>query len=111
MNNTSLNQSTSFNGKLILEAYKQTEIRAEIKSGWATPNQRSCLKGLKVLFDARLSDNVLVPAGSTAFIKEESLHTQPWAKNKLKCDSLTEEFIIVNMNEVEYVEPPHGGAA
>jgi hypothetical protein len=106
-----LSTPSSFNGKLVLEAYLQTEIKAEIRSGWATVNQKSTLKGLKVLVQATLQDGTVVPAGSTAYIKEEFLHTQPWAKNKLKSDTLPGEFILATMNEVEYIVPPNGDAA
>jgi hypothetical protein len=106
-----LTQPNSFNNKLILEAYKHTEIKSEVRSGWATPGQKNSLKGLKVLIQATLSDGTLVPAGSTAFIKEEFLHNSPWAKAKLKSDTLSGEFIIVTMNEIEYIAPPEGTAA
>jgi len=106
-----LKKPTSFNGKLVLEAYKHTELKAEIKSGWASVNQRNSLKGLTVLIRAVLPDGTLVPAGSTAYIKEESLHTQPWAKAKLKSDTLKEEFILVGMDQVEYFDPPADDAA
>lgn len=106
-----LSSPSSFNNKLILEAYSQTEVKAEIRSGWATVSQKNNLKGLRVLVQATLNDGTFVPAGSTAYIKEEYLHTQPWAKNKLKCETLPGEFIIVTMNEVEYVAPPEGTVA
>ncbi len=107
-----LTNSTSFNNKLVLEAYRHTELKAEAKSGWiAMADQKKNLKGLKVLVQATLPDGTLIPAGSTAFIKEESLHTQPFAKNKLKCETLPGEFILVTMNEVEFISPPEGGAA
>jgi len=106
-----MQQPNSFNGKLILEAYKHTDVKAEVRSGWAMPGQRNALKGLKVLIQATLSDGTVVPYGSTAFLKEESLHVAPWAKNKLKSDTLPGEFIIVTMNEVEYITPPEGNVA
>lgn len=106
-----LTNSSTFNNKLIVEAYKHAELKAEIKNGWAMASQKNNLKGLKVLIRAVLSDGTIVPAGSTAFIKEESLHTQVWAKNKIKSDTLPGEFILVTMNEVEYIDPPNGDAA
>lgn len=106
-----LNKSSSFNGKIILEAYTHTEVKADIRSGWATINQKTSLKGLTVLIQAILSDGTIIPSGSTAYIKEELLHTQPWAKNKLKSDTLSKEFIIVGMNEIEYIDPPFEGNA
>lgn len=101
-----LDQTNSFNGKIVVEAYKHTEIKAEIRSGWASPQQKNNLKGLRVLVQARLADGTVIPVNSTAYIKEELLHTQPWAKNKLKSDTLKEEFILVTMNEIEYISPP-----
>lgn len=104
-------QSRSFNNKLILEAYKHTEVKSEVKSGWATPGQKNTLKGLKVLVNASLPDGTMALAGSIAYIKEESLHTMPWAKNKLKADTLSCEFIIVNINDVEFITAWSGDAA
>jgi hypothetical protein len=106
-----LTKPSSFNNKLILEAYAHTDVKAEVKHGWATPNQKTVLKGLKLLVQMTLSDGTHIPAGSTAYLKEESLHTQQWAKNKLKSDTLPGEFILVTMNEVEYIVPPEDGAA
>ena len=102
---------TSFNGKLILEAYTHTEIRSEGNKGWIQAAQKNNLKGLKVLVNAVLTDGTEIVAGSTAYIKEELLHTQPWAKNKMKSDTLPGEFILVTTNEVEYISPPSGSAA
>ncbi len=106
-----LSSPSSFNNKLILEAYRHTEIRPEGNKGWVQAAQKNNLKGLKVLVQATLSDGTVVPAGSMAYIREESLHTQPWSKNKLKSDTLPGEFILVTMNEVEFISPPEGGAA
>jgi hypothetical protein len=88
-----LTQPNSFNNKLILEAYKHSEVKAEIRSGWASVSQKSSLKGLKILVQATLLDS------------------QPFAKNKFKSDTLPGEFILVTMNEVEYITPPEGAAA
>ena len=106
-----LNKTSSFNNKLILEAYTHTEIRPEGSKGWITVSQKNNLKGLKVLVQATLPDGTIVPAGSTAYLREDFLHTSPAAKNKLKSDTLPGEFILVTMNEVEYISPPEGGAA
>ncbi len=104
-----LNKASSFNNKLILESYKHTEIRPEGNKGWVQAAQKNSLKGLKVLIQAVLSDGTIVLKNSTAFIKEESLYTCVWAKAKLKCDTIPVEFILVNMAEVEYIEPPREG--
>jgi hypothetical protein len=106
-----LTHPSSFNNKLIVEAYKHTEIRPEGNKGWVQASQKNNLKGLKVLIQSVLSDGTIVPAGSTAYLKEEFLHSSPAAKNKLKSDTLPGEFILVTMSEVEYLDPPEGGAA
>ena len=106
-----LNKTSSFNNKLILEAYTHTEIRPEGNRGWVQAAQKNNLKGLKVLVQANLPDGTVVPVGSTAYLREDFLHTSPAAKNKLKSDTLPGEFILVTMNEVEYISPPEGGAA
>lgn len=106
-----LSKASSYNNKLILQAYIHTEIRAEGNKGWIQASQKNNLKGLKVLIQAILSDGTVVPAGSTAYLKEELLHSAPFAKNKLKCDTLPGEFILVTMGEVEYLVPPDENTA
>ena len=106
-----LDKPTSFNGKLVLEAYTQTEIRSDTSRGWTGVVQKNNLKGLKVLVQADLPNGDFITAGSTAFIREELLMTQAWAKTKFKSDTLPGEFILVTMNEVEYISPPGGNAA
>jgi len=96
----------SHNGKLILEAYEQTGLKTQIKSGWATVSQKNELVGLKVLVNALLPDGIEIVAGSLAYIKEESLSTQPWAKARYKTKDSLGEFIIANISDVEYTSPP-----
>lgn len=103
-------QATSF-GKLILEAYQQKELRSEYRNGIAVPGQKNTLKGLKVLVQATLSDGTVIPKNSIAYLKEEVLYSNPMAKNKLKCDTLPVEFIIVTTDNIEYIEPPRNEAA
>lgn len=107
-----LDNPCSFNNRLIVEAYKaEGGLRSEIRNGFATVSQKNNLKGLKVLISASLSDGTYVPAGSTAYIKEELLSTQPWAKNILQSDTLKTQFITVALSDVEYIAPPTGEAA
>ena len=101
---------SSFNNKLVLEAYKHTEIRPECNKGWIVAGQKNNLKGLKVLVQAVLSDGTIVLKNSTAFVKEESLQHKLWSKNKLKCDTIPVEFILVTMNDVEWIDPPIEGS-
>jgi uncharacterized protein (UPF0254 family) len=106
-----LSKASSFNNKLILESYKHTEIRPEGNKGWITAGQKNSLKGLRVLLDAELPNGDKILAGSKAWVKEDSLHTAVWAKDIRKCDFIPGEFILVTMNEVEFISPPEGGAA
>ena len=105
-----LSKASSFN-KLIVESYIHKGLESELRGGIARPTQKNTLKGLKLLVQANLNDGTVAPSGSTVFIKEELLHTSPSMKNKLRCDTLPGEFIIVNLQDVEYIEPPQGESA
>lgn len=105
-----LSQACSFN-KLIVEAYQYKGLESEFKGGIARPVQKNNLKGLRVLIQANLADGTIVPVNSIAYIKEELLFSHPAMKNKLKCDTLSGEFIVVNLQDVEYIDPPHGESA
>ena len=108
--------ATSFNNRLIVEAYiTDKSLRASVNNGFAMIDQKVQLKGLKVLVDAKLAighDTLLIRAGSTAYIKEELLHAQPWATKKLTCETMPGvQFIVVDLNHVEFIAPPSGEAA
>lgn len=98
----------SLNNRFILETYKTDgSLRSEVNSGFAMIAQKNTLIGLKLLVDTRIvleGFSTTYFAGSIAYIKEEYLHTQPWAKKKYKSDSVDEEFIIVNKDMVEFVK-------
>lgn len=92
------------NNRLIVESYKKEGLKAETKNGFAMISQKITLKGLTVLMDAKLADGTYVRAGSRAYIREELLHTQPWANKVLECDTLPgKSFIVVDMQHVEFV--------
>lgn len=94
----------SLNNRLIVEQYTKEAIKPRMQGGIATPGQRDSLKGLKVLVSSTLSDGRHIPAGSTAYIKEETLHTQPWAAKPLTCDTLPCKFLIVDLAYVEFID-------
>lgn len=106
-----LTSTRSMNNKLIVEAYKKEGLKATEKNGFAMITQKMSLKGLRVLVDAKLSDGTFVPRDSTAYIKEEYLHTAAWAKNPLQCDTLRDQFLIVDVAHVEFIAPPGMPAA
>ena len=96
----------SFNDILILEPYQQGQgFKEEIRGGIAIVQQKSSLFGLKVLVEAKLSDGSFIPAGSTAYISEELLSTQQWAKKMWTSAALPEKkFIKVELKYVDMVD-------
>lgn len=103
--------TTSLNNRLVLEVYVKTDIRLNTKSGFGMIDQKSRSKGLRVLMDAKLADGSVIPKGSTAFIKEQTLHTASWATTALECDFLPTPFILVSISEVDFIAPPSEGEA
>jgi len=102
---TYLQAKTSMNNKLIVEAYKKEGLRANVQNGFAKPDQKTSLKGLKVLVDARLTNDTVITKGSTVYIKEEELHTKPWAAKILESEAVGVPFIIVDLTNIEFVDP------
>ena len=97
----------SLNNRLIVEAYKTDKsLRANVSSGFATIAQKSALKGLTVLVGTTLSDGRMVPAGSTAYIREEILHTAPWAKQPMDCETIKGQFFVVELTYVDFISTP-----
>lgn len=95
--------------KLVLEAYKPEALKSEIKHGIAMVSQKNRVIGLKLLVEAQGMLNqcyVTLQKGSTVYIKEEILHTQPWAKNTLKSAAIEGDFIIADMAFMEFAEDP-----
>lgn len=105
-----LTSSRSMNNRLIVEAYKKEGLKSSVNNGFAMIAQKVVVKGLKVLMNAKLSDGTLVPKGSTAYIKEETLHTQQWAQKALESDNVKVPFLIVDLNYVEFISPPVEGS-
>lgn len=103
--------SFSVNNRLIVETYKKEGLKTEIRNGFALIDQKVSLKGLKVLVDAKLNDGTIVPSGSTAYVKEETLHNAAWAKTPLKCDTLSGTFMVMDLTHVEFIAPPEGTVA
>jgi hypothetical protein len=100
----------SLNNRLVLEAYVKDGLRAKVQNGIATPGQRDGLKGLRVLVGTVLADGRHIPKGSTAYIREETLHNAAWAAKLLTCDFLTEKFILANLQDIELISTPDEAA-
>lgn len=101
-----MDQATSINNRIVVEAYKKEALRAEVKSGFAHLSQKTTSKGLKVLIDAKLSDGTLIKAGSTAYFREEVLHTAPWATKAMESAAVTGSFLIADLIHVDFIVPP-----
>jgi hypothetical protein len=97
----------SVNNRVITEPYVKEGLKARVQGGIATPGQRDGLKGLKVLVSAKLSDGTIIPKGSTIYVREEALHTHPWASKPLSSDVLG-SFLIVEATYVECYEIHEG---
>ena len=98
----------SLNNRFIVEPYlTDRALKAKETNGFAMIQQKVSLKGLKTLVDAWIvngSDKMIIPKGSIAYVREELLHTQPWAQKILESDAIEGKFIIVDMVNVEFVE-------
>jgi hypothetical protein len=91
---------------LILEPYQQGQgLKEEVRNGIAFVKQKSELFGLKLLIEAKLSDGSFFPAGSMAYISEELLSSQAWAKNVKSSSALPgQKFIIVELKYVNIID-------
>jgi len=100
-----LNRPVSVNNKLVVEAYHKGDVVADIKSGFAMASQKVTVKGLTLLMDAQLNDGKVIPKGHKAYIKENDLHSAPWAKGIFKTDLIEGNFMIVDLVHVEFFAP------
>ena len=94
----------SVNNRFIVEQYIKKGLQPKMQGGIATPGQRDGLAGLKVLVGTVLSDGRKVPKGSLVYVKEETLHTQPWASKLFSCDTIPEKFLILESIYVEFID-------
>lgn len=98
----------SINNRVIVEQYIKEALKAKVQGGIATPGQRDGLKGLKVLVDAKLSDGTIIPKNSVVYVKEEALHSHPWAVKPLTCDKISERFMILESSYIEFIDSDFG---
>lgn len=93
----------SVNNRFILESYKSDRtVRPEIRGGLVSIAQKLSLVGLKLLTDAITKEHGLIPKGSTAYIKENRLHSLPWGKEVFSGSGISEPFIIVDLADIEF---------
>lgn len=100
----------SLNNRILLEPYKADgALKTTERNGFAMITQKMTVVGLRVMMEARIKTSehlgVVVNVGDTAYIREELLHTQPWAKKVLECSVVEGQFIIVDLSLVEFIVP------
>ena len=101
-----LRLARSLNNRLLIEVYKKGELRSKVTNGFATIDQKSTLKGLRVLVEGKLNDGTIIRRDSIAYIREEVLHTQAWAQKSLECEFIPQPFLIVDALFIEFIDPP-----
>lgn len=106
----------SLNNRLILEPYTSDRtVKSTVGGGFALIQQKVSLKGLKVLMDANFErlgtfsmDGITTPKmitrGSIAYIREELLFTQEWAKRLFECEGVEGKFMIVDIAHVDFID-------
>ena len=94
----------SINGRFILAPYaSERVIKAKETNGFAMISQKTSVIGLKMLVDTKLNNGDVVRAGCMAYLKEELLYTQPWAKAVYDSPGVEGKFIIVDQMYVDFV--------
>ena len=93
----------SVNNKIIVEPYKKTEMKSEVKNGFASIAQKNHLKGLKVLVNTELASGLSINAGDTVYVREETLHTAQWATKTFESDAVEGPFMIMDTAHIEMV--------
>ena len=101
------------NNQLILEAYQQGQgLKADISGGFAMVAQKKNIVPLKVMLDSVLADGTVIPAGSKAYLSEEDLSTQPWAKKIKQIPDLLKDAncIVVDIKSILFFTTEEGKA-
>jgi hypothetical protein len=92
------------NNKIFCEPYTGGKgLKSEVKSGFATVQQKNNLVGLKVLATAtvRNGDKLLeIPQGAVVFFNEETLYLHQQYHTPIKNDILKEPCVIADFAHV-----------
>lgn len=91
------------NNKLIVEAYKSTDIKKTVINGLALPAQNKNIIKLKLLLDAMLKDGSILKKGSCVYVPEDYVFTIVKANGnaiKLCNDLLDDEFLVIDYDQV-----------
>lgn len=98
----------SVNNKIFCEPYLGGKgLKSEVKSGFATVQQKNNLVPLKVVANAQVrhGDQILsIPKGSVLYFSEEMLYLHQQYHNPVKSSALGIDFVIANFEHVLGVE-------
>lgn len=100
----------SLNDRFIVKPYAgDRTLKAKVSNGFAMVQQKTSIVGLELLMEARLSTTnkdllEIFPKGSMIYVKEELLFTQVWAKAIYESDAVEGNFIIVDVNNIEFIK-------
>ena len=95
----------TYNQKLITSIYHDTGLKADVRSGFAIVEQKTNLVKLKLLVATAIGDSVF-PQGSSVYVDEHSIKTQPWGKAIKKADFVSEPFLVIDFSQVIAVQLP-----
>lgn len=94
----------SVNNKIFCEPYTGGKsLKSEVKSGFATVQQKNNLVGLKVIADATITvgaRTLEIPKGSVVFFNEETLYVHQQYHAPIKNNVFEEPCVIADFNHV-----------
>jgi hypothetical protein len=94
----------SVNNKIFCEAYSGGKsLKSEVKSGFATIQQKNNLVGLRVLADATVAfgtKTLDIPKGSVVFFNEETLYIHQQYHAPIKNNVFDEPCVVADFNHV-----------
>jgi hypothetical protein len=95
--------------KFLVKPYEvDRSLRSNSSSGFAMIEQRAYLKGLTTIMEAHITvgrEFVVVPTGSTVFVKEEEFFKPGGIHKIYKSEGDDVEVQIVDVASVEFIDP------
>lgn len=96
----------SVNNHLIVTPYIKKSLEKVVVNGMAKVAQASAHVGLTLLVDAKLNDGSILKKGSIIYFKEkrimENQAVNAWTP--LYNSAISEPFVVVPANEIEFVD-------
>ncbi len=92
-------------GFVACRPFASTAVEGKSVSGLNMMRQKVELTGLEVVLDGKVKERA-VRAGSKVFVKGDR-YLQPWASQKLTVEGVTDQFILVPVDEILLFEADH----